>query len=333
MRAVVIERNGGPEVLEPREWPDPVCAQDGVVIEVEAIGVESADLAARATRPPPHGPQVLGLVAAGTVVEVGAAVVEVKLGERVVTLARDGAYASRRAVSAAHCWSIPEALGMREAASVPVAFGTAFEAIFTAAALASGETLLVHGASGGVGLAAIQLGKLAGATVIATASSAARLAWLAPFGVDHGIDHLQQDVVRAVQKIVGAAAAEARPARGVDVVLDGSGGAMLVASAGLVGWRGRLVATGTASGLGVPFDPAALWPRNATLHGVRLANALRQEPARVHAVIGACLARVAQGELEVPIAKAFPLAEAAAAHAYIEARRAFGRVVLIPDQG
>lgn len=320
MFAAAIEINGGPEAFQYVELPDPVCPDDGVVIDVEAISIEGGDLLARAMSPLKVVPHVVGYIAAGTITEVGNAVTERKLGERVVTLHGDGSHATKRAVSAAMAWPIPDGVSTQDAACVPVAFGTAFECLFTAGNLQPGETVLIHAGSGGVGMAAIQMAKLAGATVIATASSADKLERLKAFGMDHGIDYAAQDFVKETHKLVGK--------EGVDLVIDSVGGRTLSDSVKVLGWRGRLVSVGIAARGGSSVDAFSLWARNNTLHGVLLATALRAEYPRSFAMIAECLARVASGELKVQIAKVFPLPEAAAAHAYIEGRHAFGRVVM-----
>jgi NADPH:quinone reductase len=322
MKAAVIERNGGPEVLQYLDGADPACAEDGVVIDVETVSVEGGDLLARLMTPLASGQHVVGYIAAGTVREVGATVVGRHVGERVVTLAANGSHASRRAASAAMCWAIPDGLSTEAAACVPVAFGTAHECLFHAGGLQRGQTVLIHAGAGGVGMAAIQLAHRAGAVVIATASSADKLERLRSFGLLHGIDYMANDFVAEVQKIVGKA--------GVDIVVDGVGGKTLASSVKVLGWRGRLVSVGIAGRGGSAVDAFSLWAKNNTLHGVLLATALQVEYARTHAVIATCLERVASGELKVEIARVFPLAEAAAAHAYIEGRHAFGRVVLKP---
>ncbi len=320
MFAAAMEINGGPEAFSYIEIPDPACPDDGLVIEVEAISIEGGDLLARAMSPLRSVPHVVGYIAAGTVIEVGNAVTERTLGERVVTLHADGSHATKRAVSAAMAWSIPDGVSTQHAACVPVAFGTAFECLFTAGDLQPGQTVLIHAGSGGVGMAAIQMAKLAGATVIATASSADKLERLKAFGMDHGIDYATEDFVKATQKRVGP--------NGVNLVIDSVGGKTLADSVKVLGWRGRLVSVGIAARGGSAVDVVSLWARNNTLHGVLLATALRAEYPRTFAMIGECLVRVASGELKVQIAKVFPLSEAAAAHAYIEGRHAFGRVVM-----
>ena len=320
MFAAAIEINGGPEAFSYVEMADPVCADDGLVIDVEAISIEGGDLLARAMSPLKSVPHVVGYIAAGTVVEVGNAVSERKVGERVVTLHGDGSHATKRAVSAAMAWPIPDGVSTPDAACVPVAFGTAFECLFTAGDLQPGQTVLIHAGSGGVGMAAIQMARLAGATVIATASSADKLERLKAFGMNHGIDYATEDFVKATQKLVGP--------KGVNLVIDSVGGKTLADSVKVLGWRGRLVSVGIAARGGSAVDAFSLWARNNTLHGVLLATALRAEYPRTFAMIGECLARVASGEVKVQIAKVFPLSQAAAAHAYIEGRHAFGRVVM-----
>jgi NADPH2:quinone reductase len=320
MKAAVIQHNGGPEVLSYEDVPDPVCADDGVVIDVETISIEGGDLLARLMTPPSGPSHVVGYIAAGTVRAIGASVKGRTLGERVVTLAANGSHATQRAAAGAMVWAIPEGLSTQDAACVPVAFGTAHDCLFNAGNLQKGQTVLVHAGAGGVGMAAIQLAHRAGATVIATASSSEKLERLKAFGLDHGINYVEQDFVAAVLKLTGK--------RGVDVVVDSVGGKTLVDSVKVLGWRGRLVSVGVAGRGGSALNAFSLWARNNTLHGVLFATCLQAEYPRAYALVADCLARVASGELKVEIAKVFPLAEAAQAHAFIEGRHAFGRVVM-----
>ena len=322
MKAAVIHQNGGPEVLHYEDLPDPVCADDGVVIDVETVSIEGGDLLARLMTPPASASHVVGYMAAGTVRAIGAKVRGRRLGERVVTLAANGSHAQQRAASAAMVWAIPDGLSTQHAACVPVAFGTAHECLFNAGQLLKGQTVLIHAGAGGVGMAAIQLAHRAGATVIATASSDDKLERLKAFGMDHGINYVEQDFVAAVNMLTGQ--------RGVDVVLDSVGGKTLADSVKVLGWRGRLVSVGIAGRGGSAVNAFSLWARNNTLHGVLFATVLQAEYPRAHALVADCLTRVASGELRVEIAKVFALSEAAQAHAYIEGRHAFGRVVMTP---
>src|ERR1700682_4524975 len=201
MKAAVIYENGGPEVLRYEDVPDPECPEGCVLIDVEAISIEGGDLLARASSPPPSVPHIVGYLAAGTVVGVGASVEDLAVGERIVTLNAAGSHASKRAVPAMSTWRIPDGLDAARAACVPVAFGTAEECLFTAANLTAGQTALIHAGAGGVGMAAIQLAKQAGATVISTASSDGKLERLKEFGLDHGINHRSQNFVQRTREL------------------------------------------------------------------------------------------------------------------------------------
>jgi NADPH2:quinone reductase len=322
MKAAVIAENGGPEVLRYTEIPDPACADDGIVIDVETISIEGGDLLARAMTPPLSATHVVGYIAAGTVRAIGAKVKGRTLGERVVTLNANGSHAQQRAVPAAMVWAIPDGLATADAACVPVAFATAHDCLFNAGGLKAGQTVLIHAGAGGVGMAAIQMAKKAGATVIATASSSDKLARLKDFGLDHGINYVEQDFVAEVLALTAK--------RGVDVVVDSVGGKTLADSVRVLGWRGRLVSVGIAGRGGSAVNAFSLWAKNNTLHGVLFATALQNEYPRAHALVGECLKRVASGELRVVIDRTFALADAAQAHAYIEGRNAFGRVVMSP---
>src|SRR5437867_6522284 len=182
MKAAVIYENGGPEVLSYEEVPDPECPDGCVLIDVEAISIEGGDLLARAGSPPPSVPHIVGYLAAGTVVEVGAGVEDRAARDRIVTLSMAGSHASKRAVPAMSTWPIPDGLDAAPAACIPVAFGTAHECLFTAGNLQSGQTALIHAGAGGAGMAAIQLAKQPGATVLATASEDKKLERLEAFG-------------------------------------------------------------------------------------------------------------------------------------------------------
>ncbi len=322
MRAAVIHENGGPEVLRYEEVPDPECPDGCVAIEVEAISIEGGDLLARAASPPPSVPHIVGYLAAGTIVEVGAGVEDRGVGDRVVSLNMAGSHASKRAVPAISTWPIPSGLDPAPAACIPVAFGTAQECLFTAGDLEPGQTVLIQAGAGGVGMAAIQLAKQAGATVISTASSDEKLERLRAFGLDHGINYATESFA--------ARARELTDGRGVDLILDSVGGQTLVDGIGALAYRGTLVSVGVAGRAGSAIEARELWAQNNTLRGVFLGGALITEYPRVHGLIADLIERVARDGLRVEIDRTFPLAEAAAAHAYIESRQAFGRVVMTP---
>jgi NADPH:quinone reductase len=322
MKAAVVYENGGPDVLRYEDVPDPECPDGCVLIDVETISIEGGDLLARAESPPPSVPHVVGYLAAGTVAEVGAGVEERAVGDRVVTLFEAGSHAARRAVPAIVTWPVPDGLDAARAAGVPVALGTAHECLFTAANLEAGQTALIHAGAGGVGMAAIQLAKQAGATVISTASNDDKLERLKEFGLDHGINYASENFVERTRELTDG--------RGADVILDSVGGRNLVDSIGALAYRGTLVSLGVAGRAGSGIEARDLWAQNNTLRGVFLGGAMLTELPRVHAMISELFARVASGELRVEIARTFPLAEAADAHAFIESRQAFGRVVMTP---
>jgi NADPH2:quinone reductase len=322
MKAAVIHEHGAPEVLRYEEVPDPECPDGFVVVDAEAISIEGGDLLARAMGELAAVPHVVGYLSAGTISEVGGGVEDRAVGDRVVALFASGSHAARRAVPAMMTWPIPAGLDAARAACVPVAFGTAYECLFTAGNLSEGQRVLIHAGAGGVGMAAIQLAKRAGATVISTASSDEKLERLKTLGLDHGINYANDSFVERTNELTDS--------QGVDVVVDSIGGQNLVDSIGVLAYRGTLVSVGVAGRAGSEIEAQSLWARNNTLRGVFLGGAILPEYARIHPMIGDMLERVASGDLHVEIDRSFPLAEAAAAHAYIESRKAFGRVVLTP---
>ena len=322
MKAAVIFENGKPDVLRYEDVPDPECPDGCVLVDVEAISIEGGDLLARAGSPPAKTPHIVGYLCAGTVTEVGAGVEGPAIGEKVVALNADGSHAEKRVVPAVMTWPVPEGLDPAAAACIPVAFGTAQECLFTAANLEQGQTVLIHAGAGGVGMAAIQLAKQAGATVISTASSDEKLERLKPLGLDHGINYASESFVDAVRELTDG--------RGVDVVLDSIGGKNLVDGIDALAYGGTIVSVGVAARAGSDIEAKSLWRKNNTLRGVYLGGAMLAEYPRVHPMIADLIERVARGELHVEIDRSFPLAEAAAAHEYLEGRTAFGRVVMAP---
>jgi NADPH2:quinone reductase len=182
--------------------------------------------------------------------------------------------------------------------------------------------VLIHAGAGGVGLAAIQLAKAAGAEILTTASSDEKLARLKDIGATHTINYRSGSFVEQVERAVGK--------NGVDLVVDPVGGKTLQDSVSVLTYKGRIVNLGFAGRDMNGFQTRPLWMKNAALIGLSLWSALEYEPQRVSAMIGECLARVAKGELKVVIDRRFPLSQARDAHAYIESRAAFGRVLLLP---
>jgi NADPH2:quinone reductase len=320
MKAAVYYENGPPSVFRYEDVPDPSCAPNGVVIRVAAVSIEGGDLLHRVGAPLASRPHVVGYQAAGEIVAVGAEVKALRIGQNVVTVDAAGSHAERRAVAARNCWVVPNGGDLRAVACTPIPFGTADDCLFEHGRLRSGETVLVQGGGGGVGLAAIQLAKRAGATVLATASSAEKLERLRAFGVDHGINYRDDDLVREVKRVTNG--------RGADVIVDPVGGTTLQQSIAALAYRGRIAFVGRAGRELVKHDVSTLMQGNQSLIGVFLGAEIATD--RVHDMIQRHVDDVAAGKLAVAIDRAFPLKEAAAAHAFIESRQAFGRVLLIP---
>lgn len=318
MKAAVYYENGPPSVLKYEDVPDVACFPGGVLIRVEAISIEGGDTLNRAGGALMSRPHIVGYQAAGEIVEVGDGVTDLKVGQKVVTTNMNGSHATLRAVPARVAWALPKGMDVKQGAVVPVPFGTADDCLFEFGRLKKGETVLIQAGASGVGVAAIQLAKRAGARVLATASSDARLEKLKPLGLDHGINYKKDDVVAEVMKITG---------QGVDVVVDPVG-STLQTSIACLGYRGRISLVGQAGRDPTKVDVSSLMAGNRTLSGVFLGAEIATD--RVHNNIQKLIDDVARGELKVLIDKTFPLSEAAAAHAHIESRQAVGRVLLIP---
>ena len=312
--------NGGPSVLRYEEVADPILRSRGVLVGVEAISIEGGDTLNRLGGALATTPHIVGYQCGGTIRAVGSQVTDRQVGQRVVASMGFGSHAELASVPASATWVVPDGLEMAEAACVPVAFGTADDCLFEFGRLAAGETVLVQAGGSGVGIAAIQLAKRAGATVLATASSADKLQRLAELGLDHGINYLETDFAEEARRLTDG--------RGVDLVVE-SVGSTLAGSVRALAYRGRIAYVGNAGRDSQPIDVSVLMQGNQSITGVFLGAELAKG-GRAHANIEGLLADVAAGELRVVIDRTFPLAEAAAAHAYLEQRRAFGRVVLVP---
>ncbi|UVO51995.1 zinc-binding dehydrogenase [Sphingomonas sp. SUN019] len=322
MKAAVIHEQGAPEVLQYQDMPDPVAGPDDVVIDVEAISLEGGDLLNRSILPVETFPHIVGYGAAGRIAAVGAKVTQLKVGDRVAAFNFAGSHAEKFLAPAATAFVVPNGLDIGIAATMPVAFGTADEALFEAGGLKAGETVFIQGGAGGVGIAAIQLAKAAGATVIATAPSSVDPARLQALGCDHVITYDRTDYAAEVLRLTEG--------RGADLVVDLVGGDAAAVSKliSTVAYKGRLSVVGLASG---SAPSVAFWdivPKNMTVRGVLFG--IEMGTPRGRSMIEELFARAATGELTMPIERSFPLAEAAAAHRFVEENRPLGRVLLIP---
>jgi len=321
MQAAVYYENGGPEVLRYEEVPDPELGAAEVLIAVEAVSVEGGDLLYRWGAPPPYTPYCVGYQAAGTIVGVGSEVSERTVGQRVTTVGANGAYAELRAVHWSVAYPVPDALGIREAATVPVPYCTADDCLFEYGRLLPGETVLVQAGASGVGLAAIQLAKRFGARVLATASSDDKLARLGELGVDHGINYASEDVVARVKALTGG--------RGADVIVDGVGGEVTQNSFRACAEKGRVCLYGNVDRGSFTYRyDLSMMRGNRSIIGVSLAS--ESGTQRVRDIVQGHVDAMARGELKPVLDRTFPLSEAAEAHRYVESRQSFGRVLLIP---
>lgn len=316
MKAAVYDNPGVPAVLEYVDMPDPACGPGDVLIALEAISIEGGDLINRRSTKQ-QSRWIVGYAAAGTIVAVGENVQHRTVGENVAAFNMQGSHAELWAVPETRTWLVPDGLSMTEAAVLPISFGTAYHCVITKGQLRAGETVLIHAAAGGVGIAAIQLARQTGAKVIAVASGDERQARLRALGATHLIDRHNQDVVEEVQRLTGG--------KGADLVIDPVGSTLQSSLAALAP-EGRLVFVGNAGGGGVVADLWQPMQNNQTLHGVFM-GALFERPA-VHKTVDALLKAAAERGLEVVIDRTFSLKDAASAHEHAETGNPLGRVVM-----
>jgi NADPH2:quinone reductase len=322
MKAAVYYQNGGPEVFRYEDVADPVCGLNDVIIRVESIAIEGGDLINRELRPLAKIPHIVGYQCAGTVDVVGSEVFDRRVGDRVVAVLPWGSHAQYAVAPAADTWIVPEGLSIDMAAAIPVAWGTAYECLFTAGRLENANTVLIHAGAGALGLAAVQLAKRAGAKVFVTASDDSRLNQLKAFGMDIGINYTVDDFVGKIMSYTSG--------RGVDLVVDSIGGKTLASSIQSLAYGGRAVTVGVSGRDSEKLDPVMLWRGNKSLHGVYFPSCLDAEHQRVHHRVSEILEAAARGEISVVIDRTFPLKFAQEAHQYVLSRRAFGRVLMRP---
>ncbi len=320
MKAAYYERNGGPKVLQFGELPMPEVRQDTVLIRTAAISIEGGDLLNRLMTPPPHIPFICGYQAAGIVEQVGSNFSKFKPGDEVIGFNWHGSHAEFFAVPEHYCYPVPEGMDLKLASTIPVAFGTASDALFEFGQLKSRETVLIQGAAGGVGIAATQLAAQAGCTVIGTASSTQRLERLKDFGLDHGIDYTSQDIAQCCKDLTDG--------RGVDLVIDLAGGRSTDALLNAVRYRGRFAVVGAAAGELPSFGFFELVRHSLHVFGVSFGREMHTQ--RAHDLISDISARLNIGALQMPIAAEFALREASEAHRFVAEDHPFGRVLLIP---
>ena len=326
MRAVVITEPGEPEVLNWQEVPDPVPAPGEVVIDVAASGVNRADLMQREGfyPPPPGAPPYPGLECSGRVRAVGAAVTGWRPGDQVCALLAGGGYAEQVAVPAGQLLPVPDSVDTTTAAAFPETACTVYANVFQLAGLASGELLLVHGGSSGIGTMAIQLAKAFGARVACTAGSPQKLDRCRELGADVVINYRTEDFVAAVQDATGGA--------GADVILDIMGASYLSRNLDALATDGRLVIIGRQGGSRAEIDLGVLQAKRASLY----ATTLRARPAHQKAAVVAAVREhvwplISAGQVVAVIDRELPMSQAAQAHRAMAASEHIGKILLLPN--
>jgi NADPH2:quinone reductase len=321
MSAVAIEGGKGPaEALYVETLPTPRPGPGQMLIRVRAAGVNRPDLMQRmgGYPPPPGAPQTLGLEVAGEVAELGEGAGRWRVGDRVAALLGGGGYAQYAVVDARHALPIPDGLDDVQAASLPETVFTVFANVFEHGALKPGETLMVHGATSGIGVMAIQMAKAAGARVIATGRGADKARSALALGADRSVDAGAEDFAAAAKAFGGA-----------DVILDMVGGDYVARDLEALNPGGRLVMIAVQAGAKVEINLLKIMQKRLILTGSTLRPRDADEKARLAAAVEATAwPWIAAGKVRPVIDRTFPLAQAAAAHARVESGAHVGKVVL-----
>ncbi|MBB1518317.1 NADPH:quinone oxidoreductase family protein [Aquipseudomonas guryensis] len=322
MKAVLCKAFGPAETLVLEEVASPAIKKNEILLEVHAAGVNFPDtliIEGKYQFKPPF-PFSPGGEAAGVVLEVGEKVEHVKAGDRVMALTGWGSFAEQVAVPGYNVMPIPRGLDFNAAAAFGMTYGTSMHALKQRANLQPGETLLVLGASGGVGLAAVEIGKAMGATVIAATSSTEKLAVAKAAGADHLINYSESSLKEEVKKLTGG--------QGADVIYDPVGGDLFDEAIRAIAWNGRLLVVGFASGR-IPELPVNLCLlKGAAVVGVFWGSFAQRQPQDNAANFKQLFAWHAEGKLKPLVSQVFPLEQAAAAINALGQRKAVGKVVV-----
>jgi NADPH2:quinone reductase len=320
MKAIRVREFGGPEVMKLEEVPDFTAGPGQVVVSVKAVGVNPVDTYIRsgayAVKPPlPYTP---GLDAAGTVEAVGEGVESVEVGERVyVGGTLRGAYAEQALCDAWQVHRLPDPVSFAQGAGVNVPYATAHRALYHRAQGQPGETVLVHGASGGVGIAAVQIARAGGFTVIGTAGTEKGRNLVLEQGAHHVVDHRQEGYTEQIMALTKG--------RGVDVILEMLANVNLAKDLTLLALRGRVVVIGNRGS--IEINPRATMQRDLSILGLTLMNAGKEELVGIHAAL---IAGLESGTLNPVVGRQMPLADAALAHRAVMEPGAYGKIILIP---
>jgi NADPH:quinone reductase len=319
MNAIVVREFGSPDVMKLEDVPEPVPGPGQVTIRVHATGVNPVDtyIRAGAYARKPSLPYTPGTDVGGVVKAVGAQVTRVNVGDRVYGHAVIGGYAEVALCEEWQARPLPQRSSFQQGAAIGVPYATAWRALLMRAQGRPGETVLVHGASGGVGTAAVQIARAFGMRVIGTAGSEEGLALVRSHGAHHVLNHRDADYLQRLPPLTGG--------RGVDVVLEMLANVNLDHDLDLLAPQGRVVVIGNRGR--VEIDPRKSMARDAAILGMTLFNATREHLEEIHAGIGAGLEN---GALNPVIGKEFPLADAAKAHTAVMESGALGKIVLVP---
>ncbi|HEX8116557.1 MAG TPA: NADPH:quinone reductase [Pyrinomonadaceae bacterium] len=320
MKAIRVHEFGGPDVLKSEEVAEPAPAAGQVVVRVRAAGVNPVDTYIRGGvhAVKPKLPYTPGLDAAGEVAAVGEGVERFAAGQRVYTAGSvTGTYAELALCDESQCHALPERVTFAQGAGVFTPYATAYRALFQRAKAAPGETVFVHGASGGVGVASVQLARAAGLRVVGTAGTEEGRRLVVEQGAHEVLDHRAPDYLEQLTRLTGG--------RGPDVILEMLANVNLDRDLGVLAKGGRVVVIGSRGT--VEINPRHLMTRDAAVLGLTLFNMTPQESASIHAALGAGLEA---GTLRPVVGREFPLAEAARAHEEVLKPGAYGKIVLIP---
>lgn len=326
MKAIVCNAWGLPDTLDLEELPDVVCAAGQVTIDVQAAGVNFPDvlIIQNKYQVKPPLPFTPGGELAGIVRAVGEGVTQFKVGDRVIAFVGQGAFAQQIAVPVQAIMPMPAGMDFDVAAAITLTYGTSHHAVVDRAQLKAGETMLVLGAAGGVGLAAIDIGKALGARVIAAASSAEKLAVCKDHGADVLINYSTEDLREAIKAATGG--------KGPDVIYDPVGGVYAEPAFRSIAWRGRYLVVGFANGE-IPKLPLNLTLlKGASLVGVFWGEYARREPAANMAAMGELMGWLASGKIRPHISGRYALADTAHALNDMAARKVTGKVVIEPQR-